>query len=80
MSVQFARTIDNNVYPRKALAEARDAFKNHCTVKISPITSREIIVTIFVDSVLTADDARQIILEFWNYALDRACQIYVEQH
>ena len=73
----FARTIDNTLYTRKALADARDAYRDFCVVKTAPHSDGLADITVTVKREYHAD-ARQVILEFWNFFLDTACKQHLE--
>ncbi len=77
MTMQVSRTIDHNVYPRKALAEARQAYREYCAVTIVPLSGQRVQVTISV-KMAYRENAREVILEFLNYALDRSVQAHFE--
>ncbi len=77
MTMQVSRTIDHNLYPRKALAEARQAYREYCAVNIVPLSGPRAQVTISVKEVY-CESAREVILEFLNYALDRSIQAHFE--
>ncbi len=75
----FSRTIDNTIYPRRALADTRQAYREFCRITITPgPTSDAATLTIDVRE-SHASNARRVVLEAWNYLLDRACQIHFEQ-
>ena len=73
----FARSIDNALYPRKALVKAREAYAAYCTVKAKPRSDGLVDIVVEVKPEY-ADDARQVVLEFWNFLLDTACEIQME--
>lgn len=73
----FSRLIDNSVYSRKALAQAREAFQEYCAIQALPRTDGLVSVTVSVKDKYESE-ARQVILEFWNYFLDAACQQHLE--
>lgn len=75
--MDFTRRIDNSIYPRKALADARKAYDQYCTVRAVPCNNGIVDITVSVKREYK-QDARQIILEFWNYCLDTACQQRIE--
>lgn len=75
--MEFTRHIDNAIYSRKALAAARDAYRNHCSVQVIPGPEGTVDVTVSVKEDYR-DQAREVILEFWNYFLDTACQQHLE--
>lgn len=69
----FTRTIDNTVYTRRALNEARDAYTKYCLIRATPDANGMVGITVTVNPEFQ-QDARQVILEFWNFFLDTACQ------
>ena len=78
MSFEFARTIDHSLYPRKALTDARQAYRNYCTLKIVPLGNEKVQVSITVNEKYESE-SRQIVLDFLNYMLDRSAQILFEE-
>ena len=72
------RIIDHRLYPRKALSAAREAYSEYCEFNIKPLSHNRASVTIQVKEKYSAD-SRQVILEFFNYALDSAAQIKFEE-
>ena len=73
----FVRHIDNAFYPRKAFVKAREAYAAYCVVSALPVDHGLVEVTVKVKPEY-ADDARQVILEFWNFLLDTACEQQLE--
>ena len=69
----FTRTIDNTLYTRRALNEARDAYTKYCIVRAMPDANGMVGITVAVNPEFQ-QDARQVTLEFWNFFLDTACQ------
>jgi len=78
VSFEFARTIDHSLYPRKALTDARQAYRNYCTLKIVPLGNEKVQVSITVNEKYESE-SRQIVLDFLNYMLDRSAQILFEE-
>jgi hypothetical protein len=70
----FTRCIDSAVYPRKAFVKARETYAAYCVVTAVPIESGRAEVTIEVKPEY-AGDARQVMLEFWNFLLDTTCEL-----
>ncbi len=70
---EFSRSIDLSLYSRKALAAAQAAYRQYCRVEARPVDNGRLLVTISPLASET-DDVRTLILEFWNYFLDCACQ------
>ena len=75
--MQYTRHIDNGIYSRKALAEAREAYGEYCTIRATPSTSGDVAVTLQLKPEYT-NEARQVILEFWNFFLDSSCKHKLE--
>ena len=73
----YTRSIDNALYSRKALADARSAYAEYCTVRGTPRPDGLVDVTVEVKAGYS-DDKRQVILEFWNFFLDTVCQQRLE--
>ncbi len=71
--IEHTRTIDNALYTRKALAAAREAYSAYCHVRAAPRADGRVDIAVTVKGEY-APDARQVILDFWNYFLDTACQ------
>jgi hypothetical protein len=78
MSVEFTKTIDHTLYPRKALADARQAYRDYCTLKIVPVGSHKIQISIRVNEAHESE-SRQVVLDFLNYVLDRSAQLLFEE-
>jgi hypothetical protein len=72
------RFIDNTIYPKKAVADARMAYRNYCDFAIDTNGNHLPKLTVTVKPKYQ-DNSQQIILEFWNYLLDIACQIKMEE-
>ena len=73
----FVREIDNGIYTRKALSDSRDAYRLYCDVQVAPLPNNRAKVSVNVKDPYV-QDARQIILEFWNYFLDSSCKTHLE--
>lgn len=71
------RRIDNALYSRKALADAREAYAQYCSVRAAPRSDGLVDITVEVKAEYT-QESRQVTLEFWNYFLDIACQQRLE--
>jgi hypothetical protein len=67
------RIIDHGIYPRHAVSEARTAYKDYCSVRIAPMTGNKANLSIDVLPA-HANNEREIILSFMNYALDKALE------
>ncbi|NTU72797.1 hypothetical protein HGB07_01320 [Candidatus Roizmanbacteria bacterium] len=71
------RRLDNTLYPKKAVAEARMAYRDYCDFLIKKHGNDHVTLTISIKSNYS-EHSRQIILEFWNYLLDTSCQVKIE--
>jgi hypothetical protein len=72
-----SRTVDTRIYPRRALTDAQAAFRDHCRVDMRYVGHARVGVTVRP----TAEDPaeqRRIVLEFWNFAIDAACQQHLD--
>lgn len=77
MILQIIRIIDHTLYPRRALAEARQAYQDYCTLEIVPEGNTKAKVTIAVKEAYEKE-SKQVVLDFLNYTLDRSVQIVLE--
>lgn len=75
--MSHTRCVDNTLYSRKALADTRSAYAQYCTIRGAPRPDGLVDITIEVKAAY-AQDSRQVILEFWNFFLDTACQQRLE--
>ncbi len=75
--MEVIRIIDHRIYPRKALADARHAYNEYCSLTVSPLGSDQARVTISVNPAYESD-AKQIVPEFLNYLLDRSAEFHLE--
>jgi hypothetical protein len=75
----FIREIDNEIYTRKALADTRGAYGMYCDISVLPMGSSRAKITVTIKPTYLPD-AKQIILELWNYFLDSSCKDYLESH
>jgi hypothetical protein len=78
VSTHVTKTIDHSLYPRNALADARQAFRDYCSLQIAPLSNDRAEVTITINDTYDSD-GRQVVLDFLNYLLDRSAQIVFEQ-
>ena len=76
-SVILAREVINDFYSRKALAASREAYYRYCEVGVRPQSNGILNITVKVNNEYKKQ-ARQILLEFWNYFLDTSCKQYLE--
>lgn len=75
MLKSHCRILDNNLYPKRAVADARTAYRDYCDVRVTQ-DNAFLTLTIQVKSKYQKD-GHQIILEFWNYLLDISCQMKI---
>lgn len=71
------RVIDHALYPRKAISDARAAYKGYCTVRVEPLAGDCARLTISVLPKHVAD-SREVTLSFLNYALDKAAELHLQ--
>ncbi len=72
----ISRVIDNSLYSKQALSETRQAFKEYCSIKVTPLPGQQVKLHIAVKQQYQ-DSCRQIVLEFMNYLLDLSAQKYL---
>ncbi len=70
--------LDNELYSKRAVLEAKAAFLEYADFKIVPQTSSSVKLIITMRSAYI-QDYRQIFCEFINYILDRSVQILMER-
>ena len=78
MPLRVERVLDHVLYLPQAIADAQEAFREHCALKLvslGPTRSTAVIEVPGED----ATQAREIALSLLNYALDRAAQLHFEQ-
>lgn len=78
MNSSYSCKLSNDIYAKQAIFEARMAFENYASIKITPIESNNISITISPKQQFIKD-SRQICFEFLNYALDRSAQLLLEK-
>lgn len=78
MLKKHTRDLDNSIYPKKAVADARMAYRSYCDFSIDAVSDPHPKLTIIVKPKYQ-DNSHQIIFEFWNYLLDLSCQIKMEE-
>lgn len=66
--------VDNSIYPKTAILEAKKAFSKYLDVKITPKNTGNICISLKPFRNYEAQ-SREIILEFLNYALDYSIQL-----
>jgi len=74
--VVVLRIVDHAIYPRKAIGEARIAYKGHCSVTVEPLPRDRAQIRISVLPKYEAD-GREVVLSFLNYALDKAAELQI---
>ncbi len=77
--MEFTRIVDNTIYPRRALTDTRQVFREFCRISASPGSPADIATITIEVNEQYSQESRRIILEAWNYMLDRACQIHFEE-
>ena len=75
--MEIVRVIDHAIYPRKAIGEARSAYKDFCSIRVEPLASDCARLTITVLPKHAAD-GREVVLSFLNYALDKSAEIHLQ--
>lgn len=75
--MQTTRIIDREIYPRKAISDARYAFRDFFSLTVSSIDSDQDKMTITVKPE-HEQQGKEIVLEFLNYLLDRSAEIHLE--
>ena len=75
--MNITKVVDHNIYPRKAISEAREAYKDYCKVQVTPMSDNCAKLLI---SVVPAHEkeGRKVVLSFLNYALDKAAEINLQ--
>lgn len=73
--MEISREIDHRLYPREAINNARNAFRDFCDFKITPLGNYKILIRVKVRSKYQSQ-GREIILEFLNYLLDSSSELY----
>jgi hypothetical protein len=75
--MEFYRTVDMSLYPRDAIYAARLAYKDYCIVRIQPVTTN---IVRFAITVLPVheNNAREVVLSFLNYALDKSVETVLQ--
>jgi hypothetical protein len=68
-----SRVVNLTIYSRKALAVTQTAFREHCRVETATLPGDRLLVSV-TPLITTPEEVRTMILEFWNYYLDRSCQ------
>ncbi len=74
----FEIVIDHELYPKKAILDARVAFLEYMDIKLSPISSSSVKLIITINPQYN-ENKRQIYLEFFNYILDKSTQLLLER-
>jgi hypothetical protein len=76
--LEIVRVIDHSIYPRKAISEARSAYKEYCSVRVEPLPNNKAQLTISV-STDEGQSAREVSLSFLNFALDKASEQHLQE-
>lgn len=69
----ISRTVHLTIYSRSALATTQAAFREHCRVSTTPVSTDRLLISI-MPLMTTPEEVRTMLLEFWNFFLDRSCQ------
>jgi len=77
LKTDFVRVIDHGIYPRKAISDARAAYKDYCAVRVEPLPDDCARLTIAVLP-KHATESREVVLSFLNYALDKSAEIHLQ--
>ena len=72
-SPAISRTVNLTIYSRSALAATQAAFREYCRVSTVPVSSDRLLVSV-MPLMTTPEEIRTMLLEFWNFFLDRSCQ------
>ena len=75
---EVSRPIDPSLYSRGAIAAAQAAYKDYCRVETRPSNNGRLVVALTSHPAYSGE-LRALVLEFWNYVLDRACQERLNQ-
>ncbi len=73
------RVVNNYIYPRKAVIEAREAYKSYCNVTLRPLSSGNVELTLDAKKDYIDSD-REVVLGFLNYMLDKSVEIQTDEH
>lgn len=75
--MDIIRVVDHSIYPRKAISEAREAYRDYCKIQVMPLPANcaKLVITVVSEH---ENEAREIVLSFLNYALDKAAEIYLQ--
>lgn len=76
--MKHERVIHHDLYPREALAQARSAFRDYCTIRITPLPGNAAQIAIQVDE-RCGQNERDVVLEFLNYILDCAAELHLQR-
>lgn len=69
----ISRTVNLTIYSRSALEATQEAFREHCLVYTTQISSECLLVSI-MPLMKAPNEVRTMLLEFWNFFLDQSCQ------
>lgn len=70
---EVSRVIDLSLYSRYALAETQAAYRKYCQVQTEPKGPGYLLVTL-TPLLEDPSEVQKMVLEFWNYFLDKTCQ------
>jgi hypothetical protein len=74
----ISRAVGLTIYSRSALAATQAAFREHCRISTALVAKDRLLVSVM--PLMTApEEVRTMLLEFWNYFLDRSCQEKLRQ-
>lgn len=74
----YSVLLSNDIYPKQAVLDAKNAYANYAEFKIER-TNSSTLKLIISPKPRYQSDAREICLEFLNYALDCSIQISLER-
>ena len=78
MAAKLSLALDNEIYGRKAVSAASTAFREYCVVKATPLGGNKVELS-FAMHEAHQGRAREVILEFLNFALDHSIQRHLEE-
>jgi 3-polyprenyl-4-hydroxybenzoate decarboxylase len=75
--MELVRRINTRIYTREAVESACRVYDAYCTVRLVEVDDGFMLATVVVKGEYERE-ARQVMLEFWNYLLDLSCQHRLE--
>lgn len=75
----ISRSVDLGIYTRKALADTQMAYKSYCRVQTQALPKNRLLISLIPNESESANFYK-LLLEFWNYFLDKSCQEKLCQH